>query len=547
LSQTVRPPTLTVTAENATRVYGAANPAFTVKVTGALNGDTFTTAASTTASQTSTTGTYSIVPSISGSAVSNYNIVKINGTLTVTPAIPTITLESSANPAPGSTAVTFRATLASAAGSPSGTISFYDGSALLKKATVTSDAASCTTSSLTAGSHAILAIYSGDTNFAAVTSSAINETVETPATLTSPASGSTLTGSTATFSWTAGSQVTQYVLHVGTTGVNSSNIFGGAVTGLSKSVTGIPTTGGTLYVRLYTFFAGSYLYSDYTYTEESPAAPAAITSPAPGSTLTGSSVSFSWTAGSDVTQYVLHVGTTGVNSSNIFGGAVTGDSKNITGIPATGGTLYVRLYSFFAGSYQYADYTYTEAIPATPAAITSPAPGSTLTGSSATFSWTAGSHVTQYVLHVGTSGVDSSNLFGGAVTGDSKSVTGIPTTGATLFVRLYSFFAGSYQYADYTYTEFSVPAPATITSPPPGSSLTGSTVTFTWTVGTQVKQYDLHVGTTGAGSTNIFSGVVSGQSQSVTGIPTIGGKLYVRLYSLIADTWQYEDYTFTEQ
>ena len=640
LSQTVRPPTLTVTAENATRVYGAANPAFTVKVTGALNGDTFTTAASTTASQTSTTGTYSIVPSISGSAVSNYNIVKINGTLTVTPAIPTITLESSANPAPGSTAVTFRATLASAAGSPSGTISFYDGSALLKKATVTSDAASCTTSSLTAGSHAILAIYSGDTNFAAVTSSAINETVETPATLTSPASGSTLTGSTATFSWTAGSQVTQYVLHVGTTGMNSSNIFGGAVTGLSKSVTGIPTTGGTLYVRLYTFFAGSYLYSDsiyteaipaapasitspapgstltsstvlfswttgsqvvqnllhvgttgvgssnifggavtgqsqsvkgipttgatlyvrlysqangawqyldYTYTEESPAAPAAITSPAPGSTLTGSSVSFSWTAGSDVTQYVLHVGTTGVNSSNIFGGAVTGDSKNITGIPATGGTLYVRLYSFFAGSYQYADYTYTEAIPATPAAITSPAPGSTLTGSSATFSWTAGSHVTQYVLHVGTSGVDSSNLFGGAVTGDSKSVTGIPTTGATLFVRLYSFFAGSYQYADYTYTEFSVPAPATITSPPPGSSLTGSTVTFTWTVGTQVKQYDLHVGTTGAGSTNIFSGVVSGQSQSVTGIPTIGGKLYVRLYSLIADTWQYEDYTFTEQ
>ena len=369
----------------------------------------------------------------------------------------------------------------------------------------------------------------------------------TPSTMTSPASGSTLTSSTVTFSWTAGSQVSQYDLHVGTTGAGSSNIFGGAVTGQSKSVTGIPTTGGTLNVRLYSLIAGAWQYNDYTYTEESPAAPSAITAPVPGSTLTSSTVVFSWSAGSQVAQNLLHVGTTGAGSSNIFGGAVTGQSKSVTGIPTTGGTLYVRLYSQVNGAWQDVDYTYTEESPAAPAAITSPTPGSTLTGSSATFTWTAGSQVTQYVLHVGTAGAGSDDIFGGAVTGLSKSVTGIPITGGTLYVRLYSFFPGSNSYIDYIYTEERSAAPASMTSPTPGSTLTGSTVLFSWTAGSQVTSYYLKVGTTGVGSTNIYGAAVSGQSQSVSGIPTTGGTLYVSLYSLINGAYQYTNYTYTEQ
>jgi hypothetical protein len=86
-----------------------------------------------------------------------------------------------------------------------------------------------------------------------------------------------------------------------------------------------------------------------------------------------------------------------------------------------------------------------------------------------------------------------------------------------------------------------------MTSPTAGSTLTGSTVTFSWTAGSHVEQYDLHVGTTGLGSNNIFAGAITTQSQSVTGIPTTGGTLYVRLYSLIAGAWQYNDYTYTEQ
>jgi hypothetical protein len=270
-----------------------------------------------------------------------------------------------------------------------------------------------------------------------------------PAVMTSPAPGSMLMGNTVTFSWTTGSQVTQYDLHVGTTGVGATNIFAGVVTGPSKSVTKIPITGGMLYVRLYSMIAGVWQYADYTYTIASPA-PAAMTSPTPGGTLNGATVVFSWTAGGQVTQYDLHVGTTAAGSSNIFSGIVSGQSKSVTKIPITGGMLYVRLYSMIAGVWQYADYTYTIASPA-PATMSSPTSGSTLTGSTVAFSWTSGGQVTLYDLHVGTTGVGSTNIFVGTVSGQSVSVSGIPVTGGTLYVRLYSLIDGAWQFVDYTY------------------------------------------------------------------------------------------------
>ena len=49
-----------------------------------------------------------------------------------------------------------------------------------------------------------------------------------------------------------------------------------------------------------------------------------------------------------------------MGSTNIYGAAVPGQSQNVTGIPTTGGTLYVSLYSQINGAYQYTNYTYTE-------------------------------------------------------------------------------------------------------------------------------------------------------------------------------------------
>jgi hypothetical protein len=84
-------PTLTVTAANASRVYGAANPAFTASASGAVSGDTFTFTASTTATSSSPVGTYSIIPAASGANLANYNVVYVNGALTVSLAELTVT------------------------------------------------------------------------------------------------------------------------------------------------------------------------------------------------------------------------------------------------------------------------------------------------------------------------------------------------------------------------------------------------------------------------------------------------------------------------
>jgi putative nucleotidyltransferase with HDIG domain len=61
-----------------------------------------------------------------------------------------------------------------------GTVTFVDGETILGTSTLISGVATYTTSSLSAGSHSIAAIYSGDDNFAGSTSSAIDLTIDLP-------------------------------------------------------------------------------------------------------------------------------------------------------------------------------------------------------------------------------------------------------------------------------------------------------------------------------------------------------------------------------
>ena len=97
--------TLNVADNNATRLYGAANPTFTSTIIGALNGDTFTITYATTATAASPVGTYTVTPTVSGLAAGNYNITIAGGTLTVTAAPLTVTANNAsraygiANPA----------------------------------------------------------------------------------------------------------------------------------------------------------------------------------------------------------------------------------------------------------------------------------------------------------------------------------------------------------------------------------------------------------------------------------------------------------------
>jgi formylglycine-generating enzyme required for sulfatase activity/tetratricopeptide (TPR) repeat protein/serine/threonine protein kinase len=96
------------------------------------------------------------------------------------------TVVSSRNPAVYGQAVTLTATvnvLPPASGTPTGTITFTDGSAVLGSAALSGGAARLTVEALAAGSHAITASYGGDTLFAAGASAPLTQEV-TPAPLT---------------------------------------------------------------------------------------------------------------------------------------------------------------------------------------------------------------------------------------------------------------------------------------------------------------------------------------------------------------------------
>ena len=94
-SFTVNPATLSITANNATKVFNTSNPAFSATYNGFVNGDTAASLAgtlllTTTAVTGSNVGAYPITPS--GQSSANYTIAFNNGTLTVTPASAAVAL-----------------------------------------------------------------------------------------------------------------------------------------------------------------------------------------------------------------------------------------------------------------------------------------------------------------------------------------------------------------------------------------------------------------------------------------------------------------------
>lgn len=124
-------------------------------------------------------GTYTLNAAFTPTDTTDYTSASGSVSLTVAKAAPTDALISSSNTVLVKTAITFAATVSSSIGTPSGSVSFYDGTTLLGSAvTLAQGVATYTTSSFAAGSHSVTAAYSGDSNFSALTSSAVTETVE---------------------------------------------------------------------------------------------------------------------------------------------------------------------------------------------------------------------------------------------------------------------------------------------------------------------------------------------------------------------------------
>jgi hypothetical protein len=170
--------------------------------------------------------------------------------------------------------------------------------------------------------------------------------------------------------------------------------------------------------------------------------------------LTASSVTFNWTAGAGASAYWLDVGSTpGGNQFYQSGNLGNVLATTVNGLPTDGSAIYVTLYSLIGAQWSGNAYTYT-AFNATSglAVIQTPVPSTTLSGSSAIFTWSSDANASAYWLDIGnTPGgnqyYQSGNL-GNALT---TPVYSLPADGSTIYVTLYSFVGGQWLSNAYTY------------------------------------------------------------------------------------------------
>jgi hypothetical protein len=157
---TINKSTLTVTANNASKVFGAPLPPFTVSLSGFVNGDTpaavsGTAGFSTPATASSPVGNYAILPSAGTLAAANYTFAFANGTLSVAKANTATSL------ALGSGMAATVVVLSPGAGTPTGLVQFTSGATPLGTASLVGSTATLAVTP----PKAVTATYSGDGNF----------------------------------------------------------------------------------------------------------------------------------------------------------------------------------------------------------------------------------------------------------------------------------------------------------------------------------------------------------------------------------------------
>ena len=275
-----------------------------------------------------------------------------------------------------------------------------------------------------------------------------------------------------------------------------------------------------------------------------------MTSPVPGSQFTGSTVTFTWTPGTQSTAYWLDLGST-QGGNNYYQSGNLGDvlTTTVSGLPTDGSPVYATLWSLENGQWVYNEYTYTAYNQGSAlGVITSPAPGSTLTGSSVLFSWTAGSQASAYWIDAGsTQGGNQYFQSGNIGNVTSYTVTGLHTNGSTVYITLWSLVSGQWLNNQYTYTASSQSgSQGVLTTPAPGSMLPGSTVTFGWTAGAGAAGYWLDLGNVPGGNQYFQSGNLGNVLQvTANGLPTNGSTVYATLYTLVNGQWLPNAYTYT--
>jgi len=261
-----------------------------------------------------------------------------------------------------------------------------------------------------------------------------------------PANNSTLSSTTVAFLWYPNASASNYWVDVGSTYGGNNYLQTGPLSanGCGLTVKNLPDNGSTVYVTWWYEIAGSWSYIEYQY---STGGPGQITSPSNGSTLTGSSETFTWTQGGS-TQFWLTAGNA-PGGNNYYNSGNLGNvlTTNVTGLPTDGSQVYVTLFSYVDGQWVYTQDTYTAAGGGLLATILTPTNNTEVDGTSVTFTWTNPSNSDNYWLDIGSvaggNDIYQSGNLGNATT---TTVTDMPNNGEEVYGTLWTFTGGQWYY-----------------------------------------------------------------------------------------------------
>ena len=248
---------------------------------------------------------------------------------------------------------------------------------------------------------------------------------------------------------------------------------------------------------------------------------------------------------------------TGGASGNPVTFSILSGPGNVSGI--NGGTLTITgLGTVVVAANQAGNTNYSAASQVTqsivvnaapPAVLTSPTPGlgTTLGSPNATFQWNTVMGASDYQLNLSAVSPGASDLFLYKGTATTATATTLPAYGTEVYATLYTKISGVWASNSYVYYE-SGPRLAQLTSPTPGlgTILGASNVTFQWTTGAEVADYQLNLSAIGTGQSELFSYKGTATSAIVPNLPTNGATVYATLYSKINGTWQSIAYQYTE-
>ena len=391
--------------------------------------------------------------------------------------------------------------------------------------------------------------------------------------LVSPVPGTELTGTSATFSWNSVTGAS-YCFRLGDSpgGLNYANQ---CTNGASLNVANIPGTGEPVYGGITTYFSeGGSALNEFVVGAANQSTVGKILTPATGTVVSGSSMLLTWQLGVNVNSYRVAVGTNP-------GGSEIADVT----LPATQANFRIEGINRFGAAYVYvtlqsnlpsgtarrtAAYPLNAGAPLNPGVITSPADGSTLSGTSFTFNWTPlavpSTYTAKYFLTVGRT-PGATDIFpdvgqGVLLTGTSQFVS-IPVAlgGRPMFASLYSLTCpasgpctssvNSYRYETALGTPSIGPdaSAAELIVPASGQNLAaGAKVRFEWSSGTGVDEYWLTIGTA-INATDLYYSYngrrpepLTSRSVSLNAIPAGVNRIYVALYSRIGNSWFRRDY-----